>query len=133
MKHVTIPFTPFPDVAAILHILLDVYERRNGASRYAIRVKLDDAASTLPGYYNQTDPIPRTTTNEQLAELEKRRLISLDWQPGQKGHLLDTVTLEPEQAEPLYTLLKREPLAERRVQPGLDYFSGVLRRGDPLA
>ncbi len=110
----TLSFIPTPDVAAILHILLDVYERRDGASRYAIRVKLDDVASTLPGYYNQTDPTPRATANEQLAELAKRGLIRLSWQPGQKGHLLDVVTLELGQAEPLYTLLKREPLAKRR-------------------
>jgi hypothetical protein len=116
MKRAIVPFTPTSDVATILHILLDVYERRNGASQYAIRVKLDEAASTLPRYYNQTDPIPRTTANEQLTELGKRGLVRLDWQPGQKGHLLKTVTLEPAQTEPLYALLKREPLAERRLR-----------------
>lgn len=109
-----ISFVPTSDVAAILHILLDVYERRGGASRYAIRVKLDDAASTLPGYHSQTDPVPRTTANEQLEELEKRGLLYLTWQPGQKGHLLDTVTLEPERVEPVYALLEREPLTKRR-------------------
>ncbi|MCP4544591.1 MAG: DUF2399 domain-containing protein [Chloroflexi bacterium] len=114
MKHVTIPFTPSLDVAAILHILLDVYERRNGASRHAIRVKMNDASSTLPGYYSQTNPAPRATANEQLAELKKLQLVRLKWLSGQEGHLLDTVTLQPGQAEPLYALLKREPLDKRR-------------------
>ena len=107
-------FTPTPDVAALIHILLDAYERRGGTSRRAIRVDLDDAAGSLPGYYSQTDPAPRTTANEQLAQLETRGLVRLAWQPGQTGHLLDTVTLAPDQVEPLYALLEREPLAERR-------------------
>jgi hypothetical protein len=79
-----------------------------------VRVSLDDVAGTLPGYTSQTDPIPRTTANEQLEELEKRGLIHLAWQPGQKGHLLEAVTLETEHVEQLYALLEREPLAERR-------------------
>lgn len=107
-------FVPTPDVTAILHILLDGYERRSGALRRAVRVNLDDVAATLPGYYNQTDPVPRTTANEQLEELERHNLVHLAWQPGQVGHLLDTVTLEPERIEQLYVLMEREPLAERR-------------------
>jgi hypothetical protein len=110
----TIAFVPAPDVTAILHILLDVYERRNGALQRAVRVSLNDVAATLPGYYSQVDPIPRTTANEQLEELGKRNLVHLAWQPGQTGHLLDTVTLEPERVEQLYVLIGREPLAERR-------------------
>jgi hypothetical protein len=110
----TIPFVPTPDVAAILYILLDVYERRGGAPRRVVRVNSDDVAGTLPGYYSQTDPVPRTTANEQLEELEKFGLVHLAWQPGQKGHLLGAVTLEPEHVERLYALLGRESLAERR-------------------
>ncbi len=110
----TVPFVPTSDVAALLYILLDVYERRGGAPRRIVRVNLDDVAGTLRGYYSQTDPVPRTTANEQLEELEKFGLVHLAWQPGQKGHLLDAVTLEPEHVEQLYALLGREPLAERR-------------------
>ena len=111
-----IPFTPSPDVAALLHILLDIYERRGDTPRHAVRVNLEGIADVLPGYYSQTDPTPRTTANEQLKELEKRGLIHLAWQPGQKDHLLDVVTLETGhvEVEPLYTLLEREPLSERR-------------------
>jgi hypothetical protein len=107
-------FTPTPDVAALLHILLDVYERRGGAPKQTVRVNLDDVSSTLPGYYSQTDPSPRVTANEQLAQLEARELVGLVWQAGQTGHLLDAVTLETGQVEALYALLEREPLSERR-------------------
>jgi hypothetical protein len=111
---VSILFTPTPDVAAILHILLNVYERRGGAPRQAVRVNLDDVAVTLPGYHSQTDPVLRVAANEQLEVLEKHNLVRLAWQPGQKGHLLDAVTLEPERVERLYALVEREPLIERR-------------------
>ncbi len=107
-------FTPTPDVAAILHILLDVYERRGGAPRHAVRVNLEDLASTLPGYHSQTDPAPRTAANVQLTRLQERGRVLLVWQPGQTGHLLEAVTLGTEQVEELYALLEREPLSERR-------------------
>ena len=118
----SLSFTPTPDVAALLHILLDVYERRGGTPpqqtrhkrKQAVRVNLDDVSGTLPSYYNQTDPTPRTTANEQLARLEERGLLRLIWQPGQTGHLLDALTLESDGVEELYVLLEREPLSERR-------------------
>jgi hypothetical protein len=110
----SLSFTPTPDVAAILHVLLDVYERRGGAPKQTVRVNLDDVSSTLPGYYSQTDPLPRVTANEQLAQLEERGRVRLIWQPGQAGHLLEAVTLETEQVAELYALLEREPLSERR-------------------
>jgi hypothetical protein len=109
-----IPFTPTPDVAVIIHHLLDVYERRDGAPKQIIRVKMEDLGKTLPGYNSQTDPLPRVTANEQLEQLAGRGWVYLTWQPGQSGHLLDAVMLEPTQAEPLYALLKRQPLADRR-------------------
>lgn len=110
----TVPFTPAPDVAVILQHLLDVYERRDGAPKQVVRVKMDDIGKNLPGYNSQTDPLPRVTANEQLEELAQRGWVCLTWQPGQSGHLLDAVALEPTQAEPLYALLRRQPLAERR-------------------
>ena len=109
----SIPFVPTSDVSSLLHLLLDVYERRGAASRRAVRVNLDDVAATLPAYYSQTDPVPRTTANEQLAELEKQGLVRLAWQPGQQGHLLEAVTLEAEHVGEIYALLGREALAER--------------------
>jgi hypothetical protein len=113
MSSLDVPFTPTPDVEAILNQLLDVYERRDGAPKQAVRVKMEEAEPALPGYNNQTDPDPRLTTNEQLAHLAGRGGVYLTWQPGQTGHLLEAVTLEPDQAEGLYALLAREPLAER--------------------
>ena len=106
-----IRFTPSPDVAALLHTLLDVYERRApsqpfpsaegregsqagvGRGSRAIRFNLD--ALTLPAYHSQFDPDPRQITNHQLQELEQIGLVRLDWIPGETGHLLSTVTLGP--------------------------------------
>lgn len=107
-------FTPTPDLAAILNQLLDIYERRDGVPKQAVRVRLTDLAKSLSGYHSQTDPLPRLTTNEQLTHLAQRGYVSLTWQPGQTNHLLETVTLEPSQTTPLYTLLERQPLAEQR-------------------
>jgi hypothetical protein len=107
-------FIPTPDVAAILHRLLDVFERRGGTPKQAVRALLEELARDLPGYYSQTDPLPRVTANEQLAQLAQRGWVHLAWQPGQSSHLLEAVTLEPTRAESLYALLKREPMADRR-------------------
>jgi hypothetical protein len=110
----TVSFTPNPDVAIILNYLLDIYERRDGAPKQVVRVRLDDLAGKFSGYYSQVDPLPRVTANEQLSQLEQQGWIRLTWQPGQTGHLLDTVALEPAYVEPLYTLLARQPVAEQR-------------------
>jgi hypothetical protein len=110
----SIPFRPAPDVAAILHCLLDIYERRDEAPRQTVRVRLEELERALPGYGSQVDPLPRVTANEQLEELARRGWVRLAWQPGQAGHLLAAVALEPARTEPLYALLGRRPLAERR-------------------
>jgi len=110
----TISFVPTRDVAAIIHVLLDVFERRGSAPRQVVRVDLDDVAITLPGYFSQADPIPRATANEQMDALEQHGLVRLTWQAGQSGHLLQAVTLEPGRVERLYTLVAREPLDRRR-------------------
>jgi hypothetical protein len=110
----SVPFTPTPDVSVILNHLLDIYERRGGQPRQAVRVNIGEIAADLPGYFNQTDPTPRVTANEQLTHLAGLGLLRLLWQPGQTGHLLETATLEPGQADSLYPLIKREPVAEQR-------------------
>ena len=109
-----LPFIPTPDVAAILHRLLDVFERRDGAPKQAVRVKLEELRHDLPGYDSQTDPLPRVSANEQLAQLAQCGSVHLTWQPGQTGHLLETVTLEPALTESLYAMLRRQPMADRR-------------------
>ena len=110
----TVSFVPTCDVAAIIHILLDVFERRGSAPRQIVRVDLDDAAVTLPGYFSQTDPVPRTMANEQMDALEQHGLVRLTWQAGQRGHLLQAVALEPGRVERLYALVARESLDRRR-------------------
>lgn len=110
----TNPFTPAPDTAALLDLLLDNYEQRGGRPKQAVRIKLRDAADALPGYYSQTDPTPRVTTNEQLAALEQRGWVTLRWEPAQEGHLLAAVTLVVEAVDALYPLIEREPQAAQR-------------------
>ena len=107
-----IPFTPASDTAAIINHLLDIYERRDGQPKQAIRARLGELS--LPGYYSQVDPIPRVTTNEQLTQLARQGLVTLTWEAGQTEHLLETVTLNAARPEPLYQLLDRQPLAAQR-------------------
>lgn len=111
-----IPFVPTPDVAMIINELLDIFERRGGAPKQAVRVKLAEIAPRLAGYYSQTNPNPRVTANEQLARLAELGVVTLRWESGQTGHLLDAVTLEPARTALLYPLIKRQPVAEQRRQ-----------------
>lgn len=112
----TITFTPSSDVAVILNHLLDIFERRDGAPKQAVRVNLHELAKSLPGYNSQVDPAPRLIANEQLSQLAAHKYILLDWQAGQTGHLLAGVILAPDQTGPLYCLLNRQPLADQRRQ-----------------
>jgi hypothetical protein len=104
-------FTASPDVANILHALLDIYERHEPGRPFvrAIRVRLDELE--LPGYTSQLDPAPRQTANEQLQALERRGFLRLAWLPGETGHLLDTATLLPERAPEIFPWLGRAPVA----------------------
>ncbi len=113
---VELPFTPSPDVAVVMHSLLDVYERRDPRRpvQRAIRIWLGDIE--LPGYGSQLDPAPRLTANEQLRVLAGRHLVHLTWSPGQEDHLLEAVTLVPEHAADLFSWLGRAPLAAQRAR-----------------
>ncbi len=106
-----IPFICAPEVAVVLHALLDRYERHSPGRPFAraIRVRLDEL--TLPGYASQLDPAPRQTANEQLQWLERLGYTRLAWLPGETGHLLQAVTLVPERAPDLFPWLGRPPLA----------------------
>jgi hypothetical protein len=110
-----LPFISSPDVAAILHALLDVYERHDPTRPFtrAIRVRLSEL--DLPGYNSQLDPVPRQTANEQLAELERRDYVWLTWLPGEEGHLLEAVALLPQRAAELFPWLGRDPVAAQRA------------------
>ena len=112
-------FTPSPDVAFILHALLDSYERR-----YTTRsdttahktLRCDLQAMSLTGYHSQIDPAPRHITNEQLTRLKQLGWVRLDWLPGEAGHLLAAVTLAPDHAAEVFAWLKRVPQARQRAQ-----------------
>jgi hypothetical protein len=114
----SLPFAPSADVAAILNGLLDTLERRveraDGQARRAIRLPID--ALNLPGYHSQADPAPRQVANEQLQRLERDGAVRLAWLPGETGHLLSAVTLNPDRAGDLFALLNRTPLAARRTR-----------------
>ncbi|MBI4769174.1 MAG: DUF2399 domain-containing protein [Chloroflexi bacterium] len=131
-------FVPSPDIALLLHTLLDILERRpgpplppgpwpperSGAGEgqeaalaplrgvRAIRCALPDLP--LPGYNSQLDPAPRATANQQLQALERAGVVRLTWLRGETGHLLESVTLLPERAADAFRLLSRTPLADHR-------------------
>jgi hypothetical protein len=112
-----INFTPSTEVAAILHTLLDVYERRNRRPNSAARsIRFAITATSLPGYFSQIDPTQRQTANEQLQQLASRGLIKLEWLRGEKGHLLVAATLVPECVDTLFIWLNRTPQAARRAR-----------------
>ncbi|HLB49065.1 MAG TPA: Wadjet anti-phage system protein JetD domain-containing protein [Anaerolineales bacterium] len=123
-------FVPSPDVAALLHALLDAFERRTptqasliaepregggrGRGYRAIRCNFDSLL--FPAYHSQSDPVPRQITNEQLQTLEDSGVVKLDWLPGETRHLLASATLIPEHAEVVFALLKRTPQSARRAR-----------------
>jgi hypothetical protein len=116
-------FIPTPDVKLILHTLLDKLERRSGGSSPTVpetqihrSIKIVLRELELPGYYSQTDPEPRQVANEQLQQLEDAGALRLVWQPGEKGHLLESITLVSGAESSLYTLLKRVSNHSLRTQ-----------------
>lgn len=140
-----IPFTPSPDVTVILNALLDKFENRAKRDRTiresentyhatlstqhaqrSIKVSLIDFS--LPTYFSQTDPEPRTIANQQLQTLEKYGHVKLDWLSGESGHLLQSITLKTEHIIPqqsgvdaprnneLFQLLSRRPIADNRAR-----------------
>ncbi|HSJ56250.1 MAG TPA: Wadjet anti-phage system protein JetD domain-containing protein [Anaerolineae bacterium] len=109
-----IALIPSPDVSTILHNLLDQYERRQDP--YARVIRSDLEGLDLPGYGSQLDPEPRQVANEQLARLEEAGLVRLVWLPGQEGHLLDAVVLNPDGAAQLFAVAHRDPVAAQRAR-----------------
>jgi len=70
----------------------------------------------LPGYFSQIDPNPRLIANGQLQTLQSAGLLRLIWQPGEEGHLLEGVSMPPESAAAIFSLLHRTPQADRRAR-----------------
>lgn len=122
-----VSFAPSPDVAVVLNTLLDIFERRtqhalSNEDHTARSIKINLADIYPPAYFSQTDPAPRLIANDQLIQLEQAGLLTLAWLPGEKGHLLKSVTLKTEHIIPqhsgvevtLYNLLNREPASAAR-------------------
>jgi hypothetical protein len=109
-----VALVPSADVAAILHNLLDQYERRQDPHARVIRCDLEGIE--LPGYYSQLDPEPRQVANEQLVRLEEAGLVALRWLVGQEGHLLDAVVLNPDRVAEIFGITGRNPVATQRAR-----------------
>lgn len=112
-------FTPTPDVAFVLNLILDTLEKRAKTpveTRQNIKITLREI--DLPAYFSQTDPLPRLTANEQFSALENANLIQLNWLSGETGNLLESLIFQTRntQPAPLYSLLNRKPLAAARDQ-----------------
>jgi len=120
-----ISFIPSPDVAVVLNTLLDIFERRsqhanrkNGHETRSIKISLNELV--LPAYFSQTDPQPRLIANDQFTQLEQAGLLTLTWLSGEKGNLLQSVTLKSDHATgstshgSLYALLDRESASATR-------------------
>jgi hypothetical protein len=110
-------FTPSPDVTIVINILLDKFENqtKHGTEHKIRNTKVVLTDISLPAYFSQIDPNPRHIANEQLIQLEQAGLINLAWLPGEKGHLLQSVTLKTEHSK-LYNLLNREPASNMRAR-----------------
>jgi hypothetical protein len=107
-------FIPTPDVKLILHTLLDKLERRVAGSFSTVpeaqihrSIKIVLGELELPGYFSQMNPEPRQVANEQLQQLENAGMLRLFWQPGEKGHLLESIVLVSGAESSLYVLLGR--------------------------
>ena len=114
-----ISFAPSSDTRAILNALMDVFERRDGSSTRAIKVRLREL--NLPAYFSQQDPEPRMITNQQMQTLADSNLIQLKWIAGEENHLLESIILPTPQSpriipHELYTLINRTPLSSQRAQ-----------------
>ena len=116
-------FIPSEDVAVVLNALLDAYERRklssssgSGVEGGMRLIKYALGEQTLPNYFSQIDPGPRKIVNEQLQILAQKGWLRLTWQPRESGHLLAQVAMPPDCAAPIFDLVGRMPLAEKRGQ-----------------
>lgn len=111
-------FTPSPDVALILNIILDTLEKRakNGQPETRQNIKITLSEISLPSYFSQTDPTPRIIANDQFLALEKANLLTLNWLSGERGNLLQSIIFQTRDTQPetLYTLLNREAISDAR-------------------
>ena len=127
--HTFMNFVPSAEVAALLNMLLNIYEQRESMQgdgrgdgrgdgktgvlrRQSIKVKLD--ARSAPAYFSQIDPAPREIVNVQMQRLESVGVVRLEWLHGERGHLLAAAVLEASRIEDVYALLGRTSLAAKR-------------------
>lgn len=104
----------------ILHQLLDACERRDDPAARAISI----GVGRLPGYLDERDPSVRIGVNQALAGWEAQGWVRLRWVKGERGNLLDRVTLCLEAVPQIYAYLGRAPVADQQAQflSLLDYY-----------
>lgn len=96
---------------AILHRLLDSYERRADPAERAVSL----GPESLPGYRDDHDPGVRLAVNARLAQWEAAGWVRLRWVRGERGNLLERVSLRPEALEAIYDYLERVPRADQEA------------------
>ena len=115
-----ITFSPSPDVAVVLNVLLDIFERRTSqaaklSTEHATRtIKIILGEIALPSYFSQIDPTPRILANEQFTALERAGFLRLGWIPGETGHLLQFAKLQTEHVASIYALIRRSAKTDQR-------------------
>jgi hypothetical protein len=115
-----ITFSPSPDVAVVLNVLLDIFERRTSqaaklSTEHATRtIKIILGEIALPSYFSQIDPTPRILANEQFTALERAGFLRLGWIPGETDHLLQFAKLQTEHVASIYALIRRSAKTDQR-------------------
>jgi len=122
----------------ILNALINKLERRSvrqpepvGEMRSPRTTKVTLEELDLPGYFSQVDPEPRQVSNEQFQWLENAGMLRLVWQPGEKGHLVESVALVSGTEAPIYALLGRIPTINLRARLEGQLLGDRFRFGEP--
>ncbi|MGN0361780.1 MAG: Wadjet anti-phage system protein JetD domain-containing protein [Bilifractor sp.] len=101
-----------------LRLLLDRYERSalsDGTNTRNIYITVKVTKKNFPEYFDESSSA-YIEIHEQLEELEQKGYISLTWKDRKPGHILESITLITEKTEEIYTLLHREPKAQKEKQ-----------------
>ncbi len=91
----------------ILDILLDKYEKRKEGSDRRVMIQCGKLGDLIPGI--ESDEY--TVFLESMTELKKDGLIEFDW--IRKGHIIDRIWLNLDNADKAYSAAKRLPMQQQ--------------------
>lgn len=101
----------------LLNTLLDKYERSKGyvndrpqARRILLRLYGTEKREFPP--YDIEDHAARCAINTAAQCLARKGLVTLEWLPGQEGHILRQIALRTDALPECYHLVGRAPLAD---------------------